>query len=114
MDFITGNQQFVIGIAATLIVWVIAKLTGKTLDRTKLSAALATILDIIQDIKTNPLTKDLDDYAKKQLAVERTAKSLPEKLTNIVIKAFGTIGGAIEYVFHNKKWLFSAGTAVKG
>jgi len=114
MDFITGNQQFLLGLVSTLIVWVIAKITGKTLDRTKLSAALATILDIIQDIKTNPNTKNLEDAAKKQLAVERVAKALPEKHTNIILKAFGTIGGAIEYVFHNKKWLFSAGTVVKG
>jgi hypothetical protein len=113
MDFIINNQQFLIGIVATLIVWVIAKVTGKTLDRTKLAAALATILDIIQDIKTNPNTKNLEDAAKKQLAVERVAKALPEKHTNIILKIFGTIGGAIEYVFHNRKWLFSAGKLVK-
>ena len=113
MNFIINNQQFLIGISATLIVWIIAKVTGKTLDRTKLSAALATILDIIQDIKINPNTKSLDDSAKKQLAVERAAKALPEKQTNIILKVFGTIGGAIEYVFHNRKWLFSVGRAVK-
>lgn len=113
MEFIINNQQFLIGIAVTLIVWVIAKITGKTLDKTKLTAALTTILDIIQDIKTNPNTKNLEDSAKKQLAVERVAKALPEKSTNIILKVFGTIGGAIEYVFHNRKWLFSAIKAIK-
>jgi hypothetical protein len=113
MDFIINNQQFLIGIIATLLIWAIAKLTGKTLDKTKLSAALTTILDIIQDIKTNPNTKNLEDAAKKQLAVERVAKALPEKHTNIILKVFGTIGGAIEYVFHNRKWLFSAIKAIK-
>jgi hypothetical protein len=31
-----------------------------------------------------------------------------------LLKVFGTIGGAIEYVFHNRKWLFSIGKAIKG
>lgn len=80
------------------------------MDKTKINSALA----IIQDIKINPATKDLDDYAKKQLAVERATKSLPGNQTNLVMKIFGTIGGAVEYVFHNRKWLFSIGKAIKG
>ena len=87
---------------------------GKSLDKTKINSALAIILDIIQDIKTNPATKNLDDYAKKQLAVERATKSLPAKQTSLVMKVFGTVGGAIEYVFHNRKWLFSISKAIKG
>jgi len=114
MDFIINNQEFILGLIATLIVWIIAWITGKTLDKTKINAALAMILEIIQDIKTNPNTKLLDDYAKKQLAVERVSKSLPAKQTGLVLKLFGTIGGAVEYVFHNRKWLFSLGKAVKG
>jgi hypothetical protein len=46
--------------------------------------------------------------------VERATKSLPAKQTNVILKVFGTIGGAIEYVFHNRKWLFSIGKAIKG
>ena len=114
MDFIIQNQAFILGLLTTLIVWIIFRLTGKSLDKTKINAALAIILDIIQDIKINPATKDLDDYAKKQLAVERATKSLPAKQTNVILKVFGTIGGAIEYVFHNRKWLFSIGKAIKG
>ena len=110
MDFIIANQAFILGLITTLIVWIIFKITGKTLDKTKINSALA----IIQDIKINPATKDLDDYAKKQLAVERATKSLPAKQTNVILKVFGTIGGAIEYVFHNRKWLFSIGKAIKG
>ncbi|PKN78191.1 MAG: hypothetical protein CVU48_09080 [Candidatus Cloacimonetes bacterium HGW-Cloacimonetes-1] len=114
MDFIIQNQEFILGLIATLLVWLIAKVTGKLLDKTKINAALAILLDIIQDIKINPATKDLDDYAKKQLAVERATKTLPAKQTNLVLKVFGTVGGAVEYVFHNRKWLFSLGKAIKG
>ncbi|MCB5235190.1 MAG: hypothetical protein LHW60_08140 [Candidatus Cloacimonetes bacterium] len=46
--------------------------------------------------------------------MERAAKSLPAKQTSLILKVFGTIGGAIEYVFHNRKWLFSVGKAIKG
>ena len=114
MDFIIANQAFILGLLTTLIVWIIFRIKGKNLDKTKINAALAIILDIIQDIKINPATKNLDDFAKKQLAVERATKSLPDKQTSLVMKVFGTVGGAVEYVFHNRKWLFSIGKAIKG
>ena len=114
MDFIIANQAFILGLLTTLIVWIIFRITGKNLDKTKINAALAIILDIIQDIKINPATRELEDYAKKQLAVERATQSLPDKQTSLVMKVFGTVGGAVEYVFHNRKWLFSIGKAIKG
>ena len=114
MDFIFANQQFILGLISALVVWIIFRTTGNQIDKTKVNSALAIILDIIQDIKINPDTKDLDDYAKKQLAVERATKSLPPSQANVILKIFGTIGGAIEYVFHNRKWLFSIGKAIKG
>ena len=114
MDFIFANQEFILGLVSALVVWIISRTTGTLIDKAKVNSALAIILDIIQDIKINPATKDLDDYAKKQLAVERATKALPAKQTNLVMKIFGTIGGAIEYVFHNRKWLFSIGKAIKG
>lgn len=114
MDFFIQNQAFILGLLTTIIVWIIFRITGKSLDKTKINSALAIILDIIQDIKVNPATKDLDDFTKKQLAVERAAKSLPAKQANLILRIFGTIGGAIEYVFHNRKWLFSIGKAIKG
>jgi hypothetical protein len=110
MDFIFANQQFILGLISALVVWIIFRTTGKQIDKTKVNSALAIILDI----KINPDTKDLDDYAKKQLAVERATKSLPPSQANVILKIFGTIGGAIEYVFHNRKWLFSIGKAIKG
>lgn len=114
MDFIFANQEFILGLVSALVVWIISRTTGSVIDKAKVNSALAIILDIIQDIKTNPATKDLDDYAKKLLAVERATKALPAKQTSLVMKIFGTIGGAIEYVFHNCKWLFSIGKAIKG
>lgn len=114
MDFIFTNQEFILGLVSALVVWIISRTTGTLIDKTKVNSALAIILDIVQDIKINPATRELDDYAKKQLAVERATKALPAKQTNLVLKVFGTIGGAIEYVLHNRKWLFSIGKAIKG
>ena len=114
MDFIFANQEFLLGLISAIIVWIVSRSTGRLIDKTKVNSALAIILDIVQDIKINPATRELDDYAKKQLAVERATKARPAKQTNLVMKIFGTIGGAIEYVFHNRKWLFSIGKAIKG
>lgn len=114
MDFIFANQEFLLGLISAIIVWIVSRSTGKLIDKTKVNSALAIILDIVQDIKINPATRELDDYAKKQLAVERATKSLPDKQTSLVMKVFGTVGGAVEYVFHNRKWLFSIGKAIKG
>ncbi|HPI25210.1 MAG TPA: hypothetical protein PLO57_02005 [Candidatus Cloacimonadota bacterium] len=114
MDFIFANQEFLLGLISAIIVWIVSRSTGKLIDKTKVNSALAIILDIVQDIKINPATRELDDYAKKQLAVERATKSLPDKQTNLIMKVFGTVGGAVEYVFHNRKWLFSIGKAIKG
>ena len=47
MDFIIANQAFILGLITTLIVWIIFKITGKTLDKTKINSTLAIILDII-------------------------------------------------------------------
>jgi hypothetical protein len=113
MDFILQNHEFILGLATTLAAWLIAKITGKSLDKNKLNAALATILDVIQDIKTGPETANLSDSEKKQLAVERVSKALPEKHASLLTKAFGTIGGAVEFVFHNRKWLFSLGKVAR-
>jgi hypothetical protein len=113
MDFILQNQEFIVGFVVTATAWIVARITGKSLDKTKLNAALATILDIVQDIKTGPETQALDDHAKKQLAVERTVKALPEKQASLLTRVFGTIGGAVEFVFHNKKWLFSLGKVAR-
>ena len=113
MDFIAHNSSFIIGIVAAIVVWLLGKMGIKGLDKTQISAILTIILDIIQDIKTNPATKDLDDYSKKQLAVKRVELALPTKKKNLIQKVFGSVGGAIEYVFHNKKELSKLPKAAK-
>lgn len=57
---------------------------------------------------------DLVARKQKELEIERATNSLPSNQTNLVMKIFGTVGGAVEYVFHNRKWLFSIGKAIKG
>ncbi|HQB97403.1 MAG: hypothetical protein BWY95_00241 [Bacteroidetes bacterium ADurb.BinA104] len=105
MDIIANNSTYIIGIVAAIVVWLLSKMGIKNLDKAQIAAILTIILDIIQDIKTNPATKDMDDYSKKQLAVQRVEAALPQKKKKLIQKVFGSIGGAIEYVFHNKKEL---------
>ncbi|HRY84386.1 MAG TPA: hypothetical protein P5533_07110 [Candidatus Cloacimonadota bacterium] len=105
MDFIAHNSSFILGIVASIVLWALGKLGIKNIDKSQITAILTIILDIIQDIKTDPETKDLDDYSKKQLAVKRVELALPIKKKNLIQKVFGSIGAAIEYVFHNKKEL---------
>jgi hypothetical protein len=87
MDFIFANQEFLLGLISAIIVWIVSRSTGRLIDKTKVNSALAIILDIVQDIKINPATRELDDYAKKQLAVERATKALPAKQTNLVAQS---------------------------
>jgi hypothetical protein len=109
MDFILQNHEFIIGLATTLILWIASTVFKKNLNSTTVTAVLGKILDIIQDIKTAPATATLDDYTKKQRALQRVAQELTPKETSLVHKVFGTIGGAIEFVFHNKKTLYALG-----
>lgn len=114
MDFIIANQAFFLGLFASLIVWAIYRLTGKTIDKTSIASILTIILDIIQDIKTNPQTRNLDDYSKKQMAIQRLESTITPKKRALLLKVFGTLGGAVEYVYHNRKWLFNvAGKLLK-
>lgn len=110
-EFILANQTFILGMLATLIVWAVWKITGHSVDKTKIMAILGIILDIIQDIKINPKTANLSDFEKKALAIKRVEAALPAKKKNLVQKVFGTVGGAVEYVYHNRKWLLGAATA---
>ncbi len=113
MDFIAHNSSFILGIVASLVLWLLSKMGIKNIDKAQITAILTIILDIIQDIKTNPKTKDLDDFAKKQLAMKRVDESLPKAKKNLIKKVFGSIGGAIEYVFHSKKNLSGLPKAAK-
>jgi hypothetical protein len=110
LEFILANQAFILGALSTLVVWLIWRITGKNIDKGSILAILTTILDIVQDIANNPATKDLPNFDKKKLAVEQVSAALPEKKKNLVTKVFGSVGAAVEYVYKNRKWLFSAAT----
>lgn len=103
MNFIAKYKTFLLGILSSLVVWILARIGIRGVDKAQVTALLAVILDIVQDIKTNPETKDLDDFEKKQVAVKRVEQALPEEKKSLLKKVFGSIGGAIEWVFHNKK-----------
>ena len=111
-EFILANQTFILGMLATLIVWVVWKITGHSVDKTKILAILGIILDIIQDIKINPKTAELSDFEKKALAIQRVEALLPLKKKNLAQKVFGSIGGAVEYVYQNRKWMLGAATSL--
>jgi hypothetical protein len=107
-DLLIANQQFIIGLIAAIIVWLIAKWTGKSVEKTQIMSILTIILDIIQDVKTNPATANLTDYEKKKVAINKVIIALPVKKQTLLKKVFGTIGGAVEFVFQNRKTLVAA------
>lgn len=108
MDFINGNQEIIVSILSIVIVWIIGLIWKKSADKAQIGAALTMILDIIQDIANGPDTRNLDNASKKDLAVAKVSAALPNRKKNLVTKVFGTIGGAVEFVYKNRKWLFNA------
>ena len=110
-EFLTSNMQFILGLIATLVVWLIAKWTGAAIDKSKIIALLSLILEIIQDIKTNPATAELSKPEKKALAVAKI-EALPAKQKNLAQKVFGSLGAAVEFVYHNRNALAVAAAAI--
>jgi hypothetical protein len=108
MDFISQNQELVVTVLSLLISWLIAIVWKKSVSRAALVAALHQILDLVQDIANAPDTRDLDDASKKQHAVSRVEAALPQKKVKLLQKVFGTIGGAVEFVWKNRKMLLPA------
>lgn len=101
----TGENRpldMVLGMLATGIAWLLSAVFKLKINRRLIQSALGVILDIIQNIKTNPETADLADHEKKLKAIEQVNAALTPKQTGLLKKVFGSIGGAIEYVFHNK------------
>lgn len=109
MDFLIANQNLIIPLIAAAFVWLVGLLTKKQIDKTAVISILTTILDIIQDISNDPATSVLANHEKKALALSRASLALPDKKKKLLTKVFGTLGGAIEYVYKNRKWLFAAG-----
>ncbi|MCB5285543.1 MAG: hypothetical protein LHW45_08155 [Candidatus Cloacimonetes bacterium] len=107
MNFIIENQALIMPLLGAVIVWILGLLVKKQIDKAKIIQILTIILDVIQDINNEPATKSLENHEKKQLAVTRVNSALPAKRKTTLEKVFGTIGGAIEFVYTQRKWLFA-------
>lgn len=108
MNFIIENQTLIIPLLAAIVVWIIGALFKRSIDKQKVAALLTLILDIVQDIANGPETRDLENHEKKALAVQRLEVALPPKKKTFMQKVFGSLGGAVEFVWKNRKWLFLA------
>lgn len=108
MELILQNSSFLLGFIASLIVWIVYKLWKVAISKDHIMAILTTILAIIQEVKTNPKTIDLSDYKKLDTASTIVENRLPAKDVGWLKKVFGSVKGAVEFVFHNKSTLVSA------
>lgn len=108
MNFIIDNQGLIIPLLAAVVVWIIGAIFKRQLDKQKISALLTLVLDIVQDIANGPETRALENHEKKELAVARVEAALPPKKKTFMQKVFGSVGGAVEFVWKNRKWLFLA------
>ncbi|MDD3535166.1 MAG: hypothetical protein PHC50_03355 [Candidatus Cloacimonetes bacterium] len=111
INLLSQNQQFVITALSVVIVWIIGLIWKRQADRTQIAAALTMILDIVQDVANGP---DITNAVKKQRAVATIEANLPKKKKNLLLKVFGTIGGAVEFVWKNRKHFGSIITKIKG
>jgi len=108
-DFLMTNHEFILGFLATIVVWLIGRLIkGATVDKTKVVALFSLILEIIQDIKTNPETADLPGTEKKALAIAKLEATLPKKKKNLAQTIFGGLGSAVEFVYKNRNSVATA------
>lgn len=115
MEFIIANQALILPLVGALIVWILGLIFKKQIDKAKIVQILTIILDIVQDIANEPTTRALENHEKKALAVSRVDTALDIKKKTVLAKVFGTVGGAVEFVYKNRKWLFSAaGKLIKG
>lgn len=115
LEFIIANQSLILPLLAGVIVWIIAAIWKRSVDKASIVTILATILDIVQDIANNPDTRNLENYQKKDLAVAKAEAALTGKKKNLVTKIFGSVGAAVEFVYKNRNWIFAAfGKIIKG
>lgn len=107
-----NRLDLILGALASAIAWAAFKLFRVKLSKNLLTAGLGLLLDIIQNIKTGPNTAQLTDYEKKKEAVAQATAQLSQTHIKLLTKVFGSLGGAIEYVFHNKSVLGGVGKVV--
>lgn len=110
MDTIFNNQELIVTVLSLVITWLIAMIWKKSVNRVMLVAALHQIMDLAQDIANGPDTRMLDDAQKKAMAIAKVAVVVPLKQKKLVEKVFGSVGGAVEFVWKNRKMLVPAVT----
>ena len=108
MDYIMQNSEIFVAVVSLLLTWVITRISKVQIDRTKVIAILNLILDLCQDIANGNATKDLPDAEKKALAVAAVVKTMPAGKQKLIKKVFGTVGGAVEFAWKNRKSLGDA------
>ncbi len=108
MDFILQNQEIVVTVLSLVITWLITLIWKKSVNRAALIAVLNQILDLAQDIANGADTRELDDASKKQIAINKTEALVPVKKKKLLEKVFGSIGGAVEFVWKNRTMLVPA------
>lgn len=110
MNFILTNQELVVTVVSLIITWIVAAIWKKSLNRASVVAVLFQILDIMQDIDNSPDTAILSDDRKKSLMLTNVEARVPAKKKKLVRKVFGSVGGAAEFVWKNRKMLVPAVT----
>lgn len=105
-ELIINNQELVLNLLAGLLVIIIGWLFKRQVDKSKLLAALSMILDINQDIANQ--RPNATNEQKKQFAIDAVKAALPAPKLSLVKKVFGTVGGAIEFVWKNRNTLITA------
>ncbi len=115
MNFIIENQALILTLLGAVIVWILGLIFKKQIDKAKIVQILTIILDIVQDIANEPASRSLENHEKKTLAVSRVESALDLRKKARLGSIFGSIGAAVEFVYKNRKWLFSAaGKLIKG
>ncbi len=107
----THNQEFVVTAISFIVVWLIGLIWKRSADKSQIAAAITMILDIVQDIANSDANKP--NAEKKQKAIALVEKALPKKKKSLILKTFGTIGGAIEFVWKSRKTIGKAFTKIK-
>lgn len=112
MDYIMQNSEIFVAVVSLLLTWLLGRIWKVQVDRTKVIAILNLVLDLCQDIANGATTKDLPDAEKKSLAVQKITSVMPAGKQKLITKVFGSIGGAVEFAWKNRKWLGDASVKI--
>jgi hypothetical protein len=88
-----------LGLAASVISILLFRFLKIYIEDKKIERILYKIFNIEQDIDNDPRTNKIENYAKKDIAIELVRKKLPKKDLSFLEKVYkgaGGIGTAIE------------------